>query len=371
MRWVFLALYLVIIAAVSVPFWSAYEIEAIYWWLGLAGLMLGCQALFIFGSGTMHLCRPIRKRRLWMPALVAAVMMVVLTGGAMLALGELAEVDGNNWMLVAWWVILAMSWVFWFAIFFFATRRWARMRTLGLITSAMISGSLAELLAAVPSHMIVSRRPGCLVGIGTMLGIVAGLYVMLFAFGPGIVLLFLRPRYRHEQLEGDSIYDGPQYRFTLKSLLILTAVVSVVLGYLTWYARPGLEFRMAARPFRQMGGHVGGDPRSGAEGVTIISLGAMNLAETEMPRLWERLESFPNLQHLDLSVTRITAAELRQIRRLPSLKRLHPPAGVTDADLSNLYELHYLQEIYLTGTQVTPAGVEQLRRALPKCRVDY
>ena len=68
MRWVFLALYLVIIAAVSVPFWSAYEIEAIYWWLGLAGLMLGCQALFIFGSGTMHLCRPIRKRRLWMPA---------------------------------------------------------------------------------------------------------------------------------------------------------------------------------------------------------------------------------------------------------------------------------------------------------------
>ena len=66
-----------------------------------------------------------------------------------------------------------------------------------------------------------------------------------------------------------------------------------------------------------MGGHVGGDPRSGAEGVTIISLGAMNLAETEMPRLWERLESFPNLQHLDLSVTRITAAELRQIRRLP------------------------------------------------------
>jgi predicted amidophosphoribosyltransferase len=35
----------------------------------------------------------------------------------------------------------------------------------------------------------------------TMLGIIAGISVMLFSFGPMIVLLFLRPRLRREQLD--------------------------------------------------------------------------------------------------------------------------------------------------------------------------
>jgi hypothetical protein len=44
--------------------------------------------------------------------------------------------------------------------------------------------------------VIVSRRPGCLVGLGTAIGIVAGCAVMIFSFGPAITILFLRPRWR-------------------------------------------------------------------------------------------------------------------------------------------------------------------------------
>ena len=53
-------------------------------------------------------------------------------------------------------------------------------------TALLLAGSLAELLASIPSHLIVRRRPGCFVGIGTMMGIMAGVYVMLFCFGPMI-----------------------------------------------------------------------------------------------------------------------------------------------------------------------------------------
>ena len=35
----------------------------------------------------------------------------------------------------------------------------------------------------------------------TMLGIIAGVLVMAWSFGPAIVLLFLRPRYRREKRE--------------------------------------------------------------------------------------------------------------------------------------------------------------------------
>ena len=56
----------------------------------------------------------------------------------------------------------------------------------------VFAGSVAEMLAAVPSHLIVSRRPGCLVGLATAIGILSGMYVMIWSFGPAIFLLFLQ-----------------------------------------------------------------------------------------------------------------------------------------------------------------------------------
>jgi hypothetical protein len=54
----------------------------------------------------------------------------------------------------------------------------------------ILAGSLLRLLATIPSHFIVRRRPGCFVGLLTFGGLMAGLYVMTWAFGPGIALLF-------------------------------------------------------------------------------------------------------------------------------------------------------------------------------------
>jgi hypothetical protein len=201
-RWVFLTLY---VALVLAQVWFAIEFfgETAFFLICL-GVILVAQAIFTLGAGTIHLCRPIRRRRLWMPVVVAGFMFTVLLAGLALAMAEYFELDaalGENWGAIAFWLTMMASWIGWGVMLFAHTRELARFKALSRMSNTLIAGSLAELLAAVPAHVVVSRRPGCLVGIGTMMGIIAGLCVMTFAFGPAVVLLFLRPRYSREQME--------------------------------------------------------------------------------------------------------------------------------------------------------------------------
>jgi hypothetical protein len=98
--------------------------------------------------------------------------------------------------------VIALSWIGWGVLLFGRLRDKPRYTVLRKLTTYVFAGSLAELLATVPSHVIVSRRPGCLVGIGTAIGIIAGCAVMIFSFGPAIAILFLRPRWRAETADG-------------------------------------------------------------------------------------------------------------------------------------------------------------------------
>jgi len=73
-----------------------------------------------------------------------------------------------------------------------------RYKTLRNFITTMLAGSLLSLMVSIPSHIIVSRRPGCFVGMMTSLGISSGIFVMLWAFGPGIIILFLREKRKTE-----------------------------------------------------------------------------------------------------------------------------------------------------------------------------
>jgi len=150
------------------------------------------QIIFIFGVGTTNLCVPVRKRRLIIPVIIAAVMMTVLIAGITLALAELIFESPGDWFDYAFWAIVALSWLAWGVIFFIWGTKTQRYKTLRNFVSTMFAGSLLSLMISIPSHIIVSKRPGCLVGLGTVLGIYSGVFVMFWAFGPGIILLFLR-----------------------------------------------------------------------------------------------------------------------------------------------------------------------------------
>ena len=194
LRWIFLLLYIAIV--VGLFGFSFLQNE----WSGLLLLIVAVvsQILFIFGAGTTNLCQPIRPRRLLIPVIVASLAMTVLVAGMFCALIELADVDGNGWFTYVFWGVIGLSWIGWSIVFFIWQRRKERYKVIRNLISPLFAGGLIELMVSIPSHIIVSRRPGCLVGIGTAIGITCGVGVMLWAFGPGIILLFLKERRKEE-----------------------------------------------------------------------------------------------------------------------------------------------------------------------------
>ena len=195
LRWVFLSLY-VLIAGGLIFVWTDEWRDTFL--LVVLFAALASQALLILGTGTMRLCHPIRRRRLILPIIGAATMVTLLVMGLLGALWELFYLDKTG--LPEWipWVVLVLSWSGWGILLFRYVAPLPKYTALSRLAACLFAGSLCELLATVPSHIIVSRRPGCFVGLATMLGICAGLCVMFVSFGPMIFLLFLRPRHRAE-----------------------------------------------------------------------------------------------------------------------------------------------------------------------------
>ena len=199
-RWTLLSLYCLVILSLIVIGVVDASIGLEYW--VALGLIVVCQLVFLFGAGTIRLCQPIERHRLIWPVLVASFMMAVLVGSLWLALSELFEVDNDDWVTGVFWGFAILNWLVWFVILFIYTTNVERFRALRRLLAVVLAGSLLELLASIPAHIIVSRRPGCFVGIRTALGIIAGICVMFWAFGPGIILLFLRDKFRKDRESG-------------------------------------------------------------------------------------------------------------------------------------------------------------------------
>ena len=198
LRWVLLALYLTLVLSLAgIALFDGggeFAVAALI-------LTLGSQALLIFGSGKLELSRPIRGWRLVAPAAVAGLMLAILIGGAGLALSEVFYLEDGQWTAPALLALVAVSWIVWSLLLFIYCQGWERFTVIGKLTGLIFAGSLASFLVSIPAHIIVSRRPGCFVGLFTALGIASGIYVMFWSFGPAILLLFLREKRRFELRE--------------------------------------------------------------------------------------------------------------------------------------------------------------------------
>jgi hypothetical protein len=233
LRWGMLALYAALIIGLGV----------IIVWPGGDGALivfliaLGSQCLFLLGAGYKDLCCPIHRPRLLLPATAAALMFGVLTFGLTMALAELLKVDqpvpGGGFL----WICLGVSWLFWSVLLLAHTHRLDRFQAIHRLARYVFAGSLAELLVSIPAHILVERRSGCLVGLGTGMGIFAGLGVMIWSFGPAILLLFLQPAYQGES-DPSVVRDRPirperqDYQFRLRTVWVLTVALSVILALL-------------------------------------------------------------------------------------------------------------------------------------------
>ena len=96
---------------------------------------------------------------------------------------------------------LAASWALWTVIFLVYWRRGNRADQLGGMLRGLMGGSILELLIATPVHVLAARpEDKCYCERGSYTGLVLGGTVLLWTFGPGLVLLFLREKERRSLL---------------------------------------------------------------------------------------------------------------------------------------------------------------------------
>jgi hypothetical protein len=137
--------------------------------------------------------RPFTRRSVWIPIVSAGLLMGLLVVGAGLALVEYFKNDqaADIWY-VGVWIGGGAVWLAWSVLLWLLTRFKDPTSVVATLHHWVLGGSVAELLVAVPTHLVVRKRTYCCAGIYTGTGIVFGVAVMIIAFGPSVGFLFYR-----------------------------------------------------------------------------------------------------------------------------------------------------------------------------------
>lgn len=186
---------LVLSGIVSLPVWSYFamggDTESVVFVTVMVGaLLLGGVSLILIPVRVVRR-RPVRRRSVWFPIIGSGLLFGLLVLGAAAAMGEYLTNQVVGWHLVT---AAALCWTIWSVLFAIialpGTPHGIPMR----LHRWLIAGSVLELLVAVPTHVVVRRRPDCCAGIATGFGICLGVAVMFVSFGPSVLLLFYRRR---------------------------------------------------------------------------------------------------------------------------------------------------------------------------------
>ena len=181
----------------------------------VVGLLLLAQWAFLRPGRVWTARLTVKGRPLKSAVIAAAGMAMLLTIGALALLldlaGHLGFPDTWAWLMAtdspslpawtAWvWLLMLGMWVFWAWVFFVYWLQGDRYTQLGRMIRALIAGSLVEAFVAIPAHIWTSRPRDCYCERNTYTTLVLCGTVLLWAFGPGIVLLYLHEHYRRMRL---------------------------------------------------------------------------------------------------------------------------------------------------------------------------
>ena len=174
--------------------------------------------------------------------------------------------------------------------------------------------------------------------------------------------------------------DEPErrFQFTLRALLVATALISVAISLCVWLERARMQReREAVEAIERLGGEIrfvgwrwgtttvkfntefGHDEASCLAELPhlVLSLDHTNTTDAGL----ENLKGLNNIVWVSLNHTHISDAGLRHISDLTNLESLClDGTGVTDAGLKFLVGLSDLSLLTLDNTQVTDAGLEHL-----------
>ena len=201
--WVVITIYLLLVAVVVLlPMWTKLSspddsdllIGATITACGITVSGIG----LVFTRVRIARRRPLTRASLWIPLLASGLLIGGLVVGAALALIECLKVD-EHWLWGAW-IGGGVVWIAWAGLLWPTTRNTDPTSLAMRLHRYVLAGSVAELLVAVPCHVIVRRRDECCAGILTGTGICIGCVVMLISFGPGVAFLYYK---RWKQITGN------------------------------------------------------------------------------------------------------------------------------------------------------------------------
>ncbi|MBN1429988.1 MAG: hypothetical protein JXB07_16585 [Anaerolineae bacterium] len=165
-----------------------FSAEAWPYWLFVAVPGLCQVALLTIPVGIAE-HRPIARRSLILPIVVAGFMMGGLVIGAMFSLEEFVSKGATLHYREAL-IVGGLTWILWTVIFYRLSRNEAPGDLISRLCRYLLGGSILELLIAVPTHIVARSRDYCCAGFMTFIGITLGISVMLFSYGPGVFFLF-------------------------------------------------------------------------------------------------------------------------------------------------------------------------------------
>lgn len=230
LRWIFVLLYVLILIGLfgyaystEVPLWLT-PLQALrgnfFWTILMLMATLISQAVFVSAAGKIDLQKPRGRPWVLVPVIVAAGLLAMLAAAFIAAMSELLQKKSPD----GWWVEIpaipiAIFWIIWGIMFYRRLKNAGKHEVLKDLTSILITGSVLELLPAVLIHFLVtSRKHYCFLGLASGLGVSFGILVMLWAFGPGIIFLFMHAKYKAEikksadkvQISPDTVEDNRQ-----------------------------------------------------------------------------------------------------------------------------------------------------------------
>ena len=168
-------------------------------WL-TAGIVGLCQLALLMLPVRVAQGRPASRGSIWLPVLVSgllfALLMMLACAAVCVAVFEEKPASpeppwATNLAGIVMILVVPLSWIVWSVVFIRMSKRKDSAGLLDRICRGLFAGSILELLVAVPCHVVVRQRENCCADGITFLGLVTGLSVMLFSFGPAVFFLFI------------------------------------------------------------------------------------------------------------------------------------------------------------------------------------